>query len=536
VSDLACDVAIVGCGPVGAVASNLLGLHGLRVTVIERAAEIYDKPRAITGDHEMLRVLQHCGFGAQLDAMVAPHPGSLYLGVDGQPIKRLDPLPPPFPLGWLPTATFVQPDLEVMLRDGLARFASVSLLTGWEAVTLTQDVDMVRLTIRQTGGGATQQVTARFALACDGANSALRKALGLTLEDLAFDEWWMVVDTWQRQPVELPETCVQYCWPERPATFIRGPGDLRRWEIKLLPGEDPTAFGTDDNVRRQIARFADPDALELWRSAVYRFHALVARRWQAGRAFLLGDAAHQTPPFMGQGLCAGIRDAANLAWKLAAVLQGRAAPALLDSYEAERKPHFRTVVERTKELGQIIGELDRDAAARRDADLRSALTSGRAQTIRQRFIPDLLDGVIARDAAGVPCPAAGTLFVQPRVRTAEGDRRLDDALPPGFLFVTTALGAQDWLDGAALALWRHLGGTRVVIGDATQVPGVLAFGETGTLLRDWMACHGAEAAIVRPDRVVYAVAASATQLVRHVTALGAALGATPAGTYEESTA
>jgi 3-(3-hydroxy-phenyl)propionate hydroxylase len=412
----------------------------------------------------------------------------------------------------------------------------VHLLTGWEAVALTQDADAVRLTIRQTGPDATQQVTARFVLACDGANSALRKALGLTLEDLAFDEWWMVVDAWQRKPVELPKTCVQYCWPERPATFIRGPGDLRRWEIKLLPGEDPAAFGADDNVRRQIARFADLDALELWRSAVYRFHALVATRWMYGRVFLLGDAAHQTPPFMGQGLCAGIRDAANLAWKLAAVVQGRAGPALLDSYEAERKPHFRTVVERTKELGLIIGELDPEEAARRDADLRSALTSGRAQTIRQRFIPDLVDGVIARDGAGLPCQAAGKLFVQPHVRTTAGDVRLDDALPLGFLFVTTSAGAQDWLDGATLALWRHLGGTRVTIGDAMPPPGVLAFCETGTPLRDWMEGHGAEAAIVRPDRVVYAVAGSAAELVWHVAALAAALGATLADTPEESIA
>src|SRR5262249_52098707 len=191
---------------------------------------------------------------------------------------------------------------------------------------------------------------------------------------------------------------------------------LRRWEIKLMLGETPEAFGAPDNVARQLARFVDPDAIEIWRSAVYRFHALVAERWRSGRVFLAGDACHQTPPFMGQGMCAGIRDAASLAWRLALVLHAGAQDALLDSYEVERKPHVEALVGFAKKAGEVIGELDIAAAQARDALLRGQLERGEAETIRQRFIPDLAGGVIDTG------PAAGTLFVQPRVGEAgEGE-------------------------------------------------------------------------------------------------------------------
>ena len=501
------DVLVIGCGPVGAVLANLLGKLGLNVVVAERETEIYDKPRAITADHEMLRALQLCGFGDRLPAMVAPHPGSDYLGIDGNLIKSLDPLPPPYPLGWLPTATFVQPDIEAMLRDGLRRFPAVELLTGWEAAPPDMVDGGVASTLTQIPGGATRQVAARFAVACDGAGSRTRKALGLGFEDLAFDEWWMVVDTFQRGDVELPAKCVQYCWPERPATFIRGPGRLRRWEIKLLPGEDPVAFGQPESIRHQLARFADPDALELWRAAVYRFHALVAATWRRGPIFLMGDAAHQTPPFMGQGLCAGVRDALNLAWKLEAVLRGAAGHSLLNSYEAERKPHFRTVVALTKDLGRIIGELDPAAARLRDETLRAEMAAGRAQTVRQNLIPDFVDGLVYRDGDGRPRRPAGSPFIQPHVRTDDVERLLDDVAPSGFLLVTVGAGPQGWVDAAG---WP---GNRVAIGGCGPAPdGTLAVRETADLFSTWMARHGARAVIVRPDRTVFGTARDADDL------------------------
>ena len=501
------DAVIVGYGPVGATTAALLGKAGLRVAVVEQETGIYDRPRAITHDHEIMRVFQACGLSEHMRECTAPHPGTHYVGVDGKVIKVFDPLPPPHPLGWPPTGTFVQPQLEGALRARVAQFATVDVLLGHQLIEFTERDGHIEAQARDLATNGLRELRARYLLACDGANSFVRKRLAIAHEDLAFDEWWMVVDVLLHKPVELPAKCRQYCWPERPATYVIGPGNLRRWEIKVLPGEDPSEFGNRENVVKQLARFVDPAAIEVWRSAVYRFHALLAERWQHGRVLLLGDAVHQTPPFLGQGMCAGIRDAANLAWKLALVLQGKADESLLASYEVERKPHVRTLVSLAKQFGEIIGELDPVAARVRDATLRGQLERGEAETVRQRFIPGLTGGVIDTG------PVAGTLFVQPCIG---GDRLLDDALQDQFLIATVNDAAQGWLSPQSLDVWQRIGGERAVISRASaeynDAHGVLRFTETDGLFETWMNQHGCAAVIVRPDRYVYGAASYADEL------------------------
>lgn len=508
------DVAIVGYGPVGAVFANLLAGYGLRIAVVERAASIYDKPRAITLDHEALRVFQAIGLADYMDSVIAPHNGSHYLGVDGDLIKIFDPMPPPYPLAWIPNATFVQPDAENALRQKLSQYGHADIFLTATGVALAQDEEIVSLSVRSEMAGEFT-IRSRYLVGCDGANSFVRKQLGVALEDLAFDEWWMVVDTLTSEPDKRPAKSFQYCWPSRPGTFVPGPGRLRRWEIKLLPGEDPEEAGAADNVLRLLKGFTDTSDLSIWRSAVYRFHALLGQSWRDRRVLLMGDAVHQMPPFLGQGLCAGIRDAANLAWKLALVLRGNAADSLLDSYESERKPHVRAVVASAKEFGTIIGELDPEAAAKRDARLRAELKSGKAVTIRQKFIPDLADGLIAPDAK-----LAGRLFVQPRVRAADGRiKRLDDAVSAEFAIVTRTRAAMSGLSEAALSSWRALGGERTVItasGEGSNAEGILTVVETERLFADWMSDNGVEAVIVRPDRYVFGGVATASELNRLV--------------------
>jgi 3-(3-hydroxy-phenyl)propionate hydroxylase len=503
------DVAIVGLGPVGAIFANLLARYGLTVAVVERAAAIYDKPRAITLDHEALRVFQAIGLADYMDATIAPHNGSHYLGVDGELIKIFDPMPRPYPLGWIPNATFVQPDAENALREKLSEYDDADVFLTASGVSFAQDDESVSLSVRSETR-AEFTLHARYLVGCDGANSFVRRQLGVGLEDLAFDEWWMVVDTLTSEPDKRPAKSFQYCWPARPGTFVPGPGRLRRWEIKLLPGENPEETGAADNVLRLLKGFTDISDLTIWRSAVYRFHALLGQSWRDRRVFLMGDAVHQTPPFLGQGLCAGIRDAANLAWKLALVLRGKADDAVLNSYEIERKPHVRAVVASAKEFGTIIGELDPDAAAKRDARLRAELKSGQAVTIRQKFIPDLADGLIAEDAK-----LAGRLFVQPHVRAADGRiKRLDDELKDEFAIVTRTKEAMSGLSEAALSSWRKLGGERIVIaasGESSRGE-ILTVVETGQLFADWMRDNGVEAVVVRPDRYVFGGAATAGQL------------------------
>jgi 3-(3-hydroxy-phenyl)propionate hydroxylase len=502
------DVAIVGYGPVGATFANLLSGYGLKIAVVEQAADIYDKPRAITIDHEVLRVFQACGLAGTMEKGIAPHPGTHYLGVDREIIKIFDPMPPPYPLGWVPTATMVQPDVERALREKLAGYAGAEVFLSARATGFAQNENGVALTVQHEG--TTRVLPARYLVACDGANSFVRKQLGIRLDDLAFDEWWMVVDAFAGDLTKRPDKCFQYCWPSRPGTFLPGPGKLRRWEIKLLPGETPDDFVSNEQIVKVLRGFTDTSDLTLWRSAVYRFHALLAQSWRKDRIFLMGDAVHQTPPFLGQGLSAGVRDAVNLAWKLALVLSGKAGDALLDTYETERKPHVGAVVATAKEFGKIIGELDVAKAKARDERLRAELRAGTAETIRQKFIPDLTSGLIAGGAQ-----LAGSLFVQPTVRGADGKAvRLDDVLKPGFAVVTASAEALSGLSAEARELLDNLGAERVVIsqGAAAAPDDILVLSEQGTLFADWLGAHAVSAVIVRPDRYVFAGARNAEEL------------------------
>lgn len=503
------DVLIVGFGPVGAVIACLLGRAGLSVAVLDRERAMFDKPRAIVLDHEALRVLQFCGLDGDFFRSVTPHTGTDFRGVEGQLIKLFDPRPPPFELGWPPNVMFIQPKLEAALAEAIAVQPNVMVRRGWTVAALRQTPDGVDVeAVDETG--VRQSLQAGWVVGADGANSFVREAAGLPLEDLDFGEWWVVVDAWLVGEADLPRKTTQYCQPERPATFVVGPGALRRWEIKLLPGEDPEAFRDEERIRSLLSRFVDVAALDLWRSAVYRFRAVVAERWREGRLLIAGDAAHTMPPFLAQGLCAGLRDAVNLSWKLAQVVQRGADPKLLDSYEAERRPHVAEIIRHAKDFGLIIGELDPANAARRDTALAEQLRSGAVSTERQAFVPDLRHGLIDRDAL-----AAGALFVQPMIEMdGRPAARLDDVVGPHFLIVSE--------DPSALALgprleaqWRALGGRRLLLGDAPSPDSeVLRLREADGLIAGWLRRMGASAALVRPDRYVYGAAAAPSQLAR----------------------
>lgn len=525
------DILIAGYGPTGATLAALLGRRGWRVTILDKAAAIYDKPRAITADHEALRVFQEIGIADEIAAAAIPHPGTDYLGVDGQVIKRFYPAPPPEPLGWMPNFMFVQPALEATLRRAIDGMGTVRTLLEHQLLDFAQGEQGVEARVRRAADGTVVTLRARYLIAADGASSVVRKQLAPAIEDLAFDEWWLIVDAWVRGPVPLPQRAVQYCQPSRPGTYMVGPGALRRWEIKMLPHETPEKFSDHDAVWRVLGEFVDTSGLEHCRTAVYRFHALVVEQWRHGRVFLAGDAAHQMPPFLGQGMCAGVRDAFNLAWKLDAVMRGQAAPRLLDTYTEERKPHVRTVVGHAKNFGLIIGELDPEAARERDRRLGEELASGRAETVRQRFIPGLEAGLIDRDAQGGPRTGAGELLVQPWVRQGDGPwRRLDDVVGPRFL---VAVCSPDVLadvladvDDALRAEWAALGGRWVALGAAAPaVSGgdVLLLEERDGLLAGWLRERGAVALVARPDRYVYGVARSGESLGRLVRELRSAL-------------
>jgi 3-(3-hydroxy-phenyl)propionate hydroxylase len=489
------DVAIVGFGPAGAVCGGLLGQLGVRTLLVDKLREVYDKPRAFALDHEILRVFQNLGIGDAVAPFTAPFTASEYYGVDGALIKRLGSIDPPYPLGWPPNVVFSQPPVEEVLRAKVRALASVEVRLGVELTGFAQDAERVMLQLRDDSGAA-HTATASYLIGCDGAWSTVRTLAGMTLEDLGFDEPWLVVDVQvnERGAAKLPKVSIQFCEPERPTTYLIGPGNHRRWEISARPGEDRRALEAEPEVWRLLSRWLTPDDATLWRRASYQFHALVAREWRRGRVFIAGDAAHQQPPFTGQGMCQGVRDVANLSWKLHRVLTGAADDALLDTYEAERRQHVKRLTAILKDIGAVICERDPDAAKRRDKRLLDE-AGGEVRTVpRQQLIPPVETGFLAP----TPHPANGTLFPQPRVRAGNGAKLLDDLAGTGFRVVMN-----DRIDAAAVK--RHpavaqLDARLVRIG-ATE-----AVQETEGVVAAWFERNGCAAALVRPDHYVYGVA------------------------------
>ena len=357
------DVLLAGYGPVGAVAANLLGQAGLRAAVFEPTTSIYHLPRAAHFDSDVMAIFESVGLGEAIRPATAPIDAMDCVNAAGELLQRFT--PPDGGAAYM----FYQPDLERALRAGVERWPSVEVHLAQAVTGLTQHPTHVAVSVADAETGLERDVTASYVLGCDGARSLVRAALDVGLHDFGFDQPWLVVDTMLKRAVDLPAVAQQICDPRRPATFVPSAGNHRRWEFMLLPGESPTAMEDPATYLPLLARWVTLDDVDVVRAVVYTFHALVAERWRDRRVLLLGDAAHQMPPFLGQGMCAGIRDAANLVPKLATVLAGRAGDDHLDTYEAERRPHVEEIIGLAVNLGRFIQTTDPNVAAARDQEL-----------------------------------------------------------------------------------------------------------------------------------------------------------------------
>lgn len=500
------DVLIVGFGPTGAVAAGMLGRLGHRTLVIDKLTDVYDKPRAIALDHEIFRHLDNMGLADAISPYIEPFTASEHFGVDGQLIRRIDMVAKPYPLGYTPSMVFSQPAVEAELRRHATGFSNVQAELGVELLDLVQTPGCVEARLKD-GDGQHRSVTARYVLGCDGASSTVRQIAGLGLEDLIFDEPWLVVDVRASESAlaRLPQCSAQFCNPARPVSFLIGPKNHRRWEIMLLPGEDARQIERPDNVWKLLSPWITPDDGELWRAASYRFHALVAADWRKGRILIAGDAAHQQPPFIGQGMCQGLRDATNLVWKLDRVLKGLSADSLLDSYTIERKQHVIELTGKIKAIGQSICERDPVAARQRDAKI---LADGGGKPLlmtRQEIIPPLRAGFLAHHET----PARGSLFPQPRIVSGSTVRLLDEVTGSGWrLFIDgRCIDADSMLSFAA----AHPDISAAAVAPAgAGAPNVLE--ETDGVLANWFDRHAVIAAIVRPDHYVFGTARDAAGL------------------------
>ncbi|MCP3367914.1 bifunctional 3-(3-hydroxy-phenyl)propionate/3-hydroxycinnamic acid hydroxylase [Bradyrhizobium cajani] len=500
------DVLVVGFGPTGAVAAGQLGRLGHRTLVIDRLAAVYDKPRAIALDHEIFRHFDNMGLAEAVSPYIEPFTASEHFGVDGRLIRRIDMVAKPYPLGYTPSMVFNQPAVEAELRRHATSFSNVRAELGVELLDLVQTSDRVGARLKDRDGRH-RFVTARYVLGCDGASSTVRQIAGLGLEDLIFDEPWLVVDMRVNENAlaRLPQCSAQFCNPARPVSFLIGPKNHRRWEIMLLPGEDARQMERPDNVWKLLSPWIKPHDGELWRAASYRFHALVAADWRSGRILVAGDAAHQQPPFIGQGMCQGLRDATNLVWKLDRVLKGASPDSLLDSYTVERKQHVIELTGKIKAIGQSICERDPAAARQRDAQV---LADGGGKPLlmtRQEIIPPLRAGCLAHHET----PARGSLFPQPRIARGSTARLLDEVIEPGWRL---------FIDGRSndAAPMLSLCATRPDISAAAVAPvgagAPDALEETEGVLANWFDRHGVVAAIVRPDHYVFGTVRNVTEL------------------------
>lgn len=472
-----CDVLVVGAGPVGVLTAILLAQQGVDVIVTDKAEDIYPLPRAAHIDHETMRILQAAGVADAVAAASRPAAVYDFLTVDRQVLMRFESDPVNSASGW-PSANMIhQPSIERVLRERLAKLTNARLRAGVVFTSLKQDGDGVRAVF---GDGT--EIRARYLIGCDGAASAVRQTCDVKQFDYRFDEPWLVIDVLAPDPTKLPTVNLQICDPARPTTCVLMAPGRHRWEFMLLPGETAETALDDAFIARCLAPWNVADMVTLERKAVYRFHALVAERWRTGRVFLAGDAAHQMPPFAGQGLCSGLRDGANLAWKIAAVLRGEAGDALLDTYQIEREPHVRAITEMALMMGRTVCISDPAAAAARDAAMlaqRAQQTSGAAPV----SWPPFGKGCLVEGA-----PGAGEVFPQPVVRDSNGAVRLDDILGPGWWLIATHAAATNASASAVRVL---------TLDEPKLAPYRLSIGQ-------WLDRRGAAAVLVRPDRCVFA--------------------------------
>ncbi len=466
------DVIVVGAGPTGAVLAALLGQAGVRTLLTDKSPTIYPLPRAAHIDHETVRVFQKAGVADQVMSASRPAEQYDFLTADRQVLLRF--LTKGSPSGW-PAANMIhQPSVEAAVRERIAELEAVELRVGWALLDYQVEADGV-IARFQTDSGE-QRVTARYLVGADGASSRVRSLCGATMDDLKFDEPWLVIDTLVQDASRLPDINLQICDPVRPTTCVLMGSGRHRWEFMLKPGETAEQVSEDAFVAELLRPWDVEGAVTLERKAVYRFHALIAHEWRFGPVFLAGDAAHQTPPFAGQGMCAGVRDAANLSWKLAAVISGAASEGLLDTYQTERQAHVKGIIDLALMMGRTVCILDPQAAAQRNAAMLAQRAAAPPEAPGQgfAFAPLTGPGLLAGAAS------AGELFIQPWA----GPVRWDDVAGDGAWLITREAVEPE----PGLSVFK------------LSDPEVQSFADD---FERWLNSRSASAVLVRPDRYVF---------------------------------
>jgi len=514
-NDLTFDVVIVGYGPVGVIAANYLGIYGIKTAVFEQELDVYHLPRAIGFNHEIMRIFQQIGLHHEIDPVATPVDGVEFLNQSHQVLFEIELSKTCLTYGFSPNYVFYQPDLETKLREGVERFNCVKVNLGHAVESIIQDQKSVTIAVKDTQSDRTYRVQAKYVLGCDGGRSITRQLAGIELHDYGFHQRQLVVDTLLTAKVDLPSKVQQLCDTRRPGVFVHSTNNHRRWEFVLAQNETKEEMERPAKVRELLSNYwIDPDKLNIIRAVVYHFHSLIALQWRNDRIFIVGDAAHQMPPILGQGMCSGIRDAQNLGWKLDLVLRSLAPDRLLDSYQSERLPHVREIIKLATRAFKIFKTRNRLVALVRNMVM-LVIQRFTAKTKFQNVgsdMPPLRHGILANSVEDKQS-VAGQMFIQPQVLNNTGQLvLLDHILGNSFAILGINIDWLDFITPESQAFLLGLSTKFIYVVPASSVPcptklaGELELVEdTSNQIIDWLTKQQKEIVIIRPDRYVFGI-------------------------------
>ena len=500
------QVAIAGAGPVGLTIANYLGQMGVSVVLIEKLESLIDYPRAIGIDDEALRAMQAVGLVDNVLPHTTPWHAMRFLTPKGRCFADIQPMTDEF--GWSRRNAFIQPQVDAVLYDGLSRFPHVRCLFSREVEAFSQNSDGVTLNLKGSDGER-ETVRADWLVACDGGASFIRRALNIPFEGKTAPNQWIVIDI-ANDPLATPHVYL-CCDPVRPYVSAALPHGVRRFEFMVMPGETEAQLSEPRKMRQLLSKvLPDPDNVELIRQRVYTHNARIAERFRVDRVLLAGDAAHIMPVWQGQGYNSGMRDAFNLAWKLALVVNGKAGEALLDSYQQERRDHAKAMIDLSVTAGNVLAPPKRWHGAVRDGVswLLNYLPPVKRYFLEMRFkpMPQYRDGALLAEGESKTSPV-GKMFIQPKVTL------LDEVIGARFAIIAWGCNPQWGLNDEQIARWRAVGVRFIQVVpevqihcDQDNVPGVIRVGDTQNRLKSWFAQHDTAIAVVRPDRFVATVA------------------------------
>jgi 3-(3-hydroxy-phenyl)propionate hydroxylase len=510
-SSLQAEVVVLGAGPVGLAIANYLGQMGVDVLLIEKLDALIDYPRAIGIDDESLRTIQSFGLVERVLPHTTPWHAMRFLTSSGRCFADIQPMLDDF--GWSRRNAFIQPQVDGVMYEGLKRFANVRCLFSRDMYAFSQDEQGVSLSLRKNDG-TEEQVRAAYMVACDGGNSYVRRSLNIPFDGKTAPNQWIVVDI-ANDPLGTPN--IYLCAdPVRPYVSAALPHGVRRFEFMVMPGETEEQLSRPENMRKLLGQvLPEPDKVELIRQRVYSHNARLAGQFRVKRILLAGDAAHIMPVWQGQGYNSGMRDASNLAWKLALVVKGLAKAQLLDTYELERRDHARAMIDLSVLAGQVLNPPKRIYATLRDGIswLLNYVPPVKRYFLEMRFkpMPKYSAGVVVADS--IKHSPVGSMFIQPKVELEDGAQvLLDEVIGSNFAIIAWGTNPKWGMSPAQISAYAALGVKFIQVLPAVQlkaqraaIDGVISVGDCSNRLKTWFGQYPASVVILRPDRFIAAL-------------------------------